>query len=551
MQKFTLPFLTKSLLSLWFVVLLYLPAFGQGFTAETEARLQEVLDSYLTNPDQAFVGGISASIKIDDVDKWAGASGYAARNVNEQNELLPGGTPFTTSTSTSSRVYSITKTFTAALILQLAEEKKLNLNDPISKYLPISYVNPQLNSAVTIEQLLAHESGYSDYASDYNFQIALAFQPDRIWSPLEVIYFVHQIAEPGTEHRYSSTNYILLGAIAEVVSGQPVAQLFRDRFLTPLTLNSTYLAVFEPAAQNGKTLEASPHDNLSPFNPIFYMLGRPTFPDAYTNVYRFDFTGIASAAFTAGGLVSTADDMVEWGSALYGGRATSNKVLQQILRSIAETPDEDDDYLGYGIFRNDKISETETFIGHPGEGPGYRSLLYHQPDKNITIAVLTNFAGADAYAIARDLYAVIAELYEGDKVKLCFKGKSMLVNHHATKALVAKGATLGHCGTAGKAGSAPAARQGMESLSLQLSTYPNPAASQVTLTFSVPADGPVGLQVISLEGKVVATLYKGEARAGEQKTLVWIPLQTLPEGLYIGRLITTGGVVNQRILLTR
>ena len=86
-----------------------------GFSPRTVAKLQAVLESFQNNPANPFVGGMSAAIKVDGLAFWQGATGYAARNVDANNNLLPGGTPFTT--GTLSQIYSVTKTFTAALVL--------------------------------------------------------------------------------------------------------------------------------------------------------------------------------------------------------------------------------------------------------------------------------------------------------------------------------------------------------------------------------------------------------------------------------------------------
>src|SRR5690348_7704154 len=110
-------------------------SFSQGFSPETRARLQKVIDSFQNDSQNPFVGGISAAIKVDGLAFWQGATGYAARNIDEQNNLLPGGTPFTT--DTLSRIYSVTKTFTAPLVLELANEGAFKLNEPIIKYLPL------------------------------------------------------------------------------------------------------------------------------------------------------------------------------------------------------------------------------------------------------------------------------------------------------------------------------------------------------------------------------------------------------------------------------
>src|SRR6187200_832175 len=137
-------------------------SFSQGFPPQTTSRLQHVIDSFQNNPANPYVGGMSASIKVDGLAFWQGATGYAARNVDANNNPLPGGTTF--ETATLSRMYSVTKTFTAALVLELVKEGVLSLQDPVSKYIPfLNAINPALNGSVTMHQLLAHESGYSSY----------------------------------------------------------------------------------------------------------------------------------------------------------------------------------------------------------------------------------------------------------------------------------------------------------------------------------------------------------------------------------------------------
>ncbi|MEO6813454.1 MAG: serine hydrolase, partial [Ginsengibacter sp.] len=126
---------------------------AQGFSTQTQHRLQAVIDSFQNNPANPFIGGMSVAIKVDDLAIWQGTTGFAARNVDAQNNLLPGGTPFTK--QTLSRIYSITKTFTAPLVLELAKQKVFKLDDSVGKYLPLQSINPGLNGKVTIRQLLA------------------------------------------------------------------------------------------------------------------------------------------------------------------------------------------------------------------------------------------------------------------------------------------------------------------------------------------------------------------------------------------------------------
>src|SRR5688572_2210888 len=101
----------KKRLSLFSTFLIAVPfiSFSQGFSPQTTSRLQHVIDSIQNNPANPYVGGMSAAIKVDGLAFWQGATGHAARNVDADNNLLPGGTPF--ETSTLSRMYSVTKTF--------------------------------------------------------------------------------------------------------------------------------------------------------------------------------------------------------------------------------------------------------------------------------------------------------------------------------------------------------------------------------------------------------------------------------------------------------
>jgi D-alanyl-D-alanine carboxypeptidase len=561
-----------------FCLAMQVQGFTQGFSPSTIARLQFVIDSFQNNPANPYVGGMTAAINVDGLASWRGATGFAARNVDAQNNLLPGGSPFTV--STLSRMYSVTKTFTASLVLELAKQGVFNLESPVSSFLPLNLINPGLNSSVTIRQLLAHESGYSDYTDEMQLQIAVAFQPTHSWTAPEIVSFAHQINAPGTIRKYSSTNYIILGAIVETVTHKPVEQHFRQRFFNPLHLRSMFLAEREPLWP-GAVL-ASPHDNLSPFNPIFQLTGQPTFPDAYTNVSVFPFTAIASAAFTGGGIVTNIADMAEWGNTLYGGRATSRPVLEQMLHSISSTPDEDGDYLGYGIIRSVKISATDVFVGHDGNGPGYRSVMFYQPDRKMTIAILTNFQGAKLYDVAKALYASLPDFLCGDdrreddqghdspghdeqgrdeKVLICFNGHNLCIPRQAAAVHISHGAYLGGCSARhhhednnDENDDAKIVNTIAQKLTLtsenSLTAFPNPFSDKVSISFTVPSSGNASISLYDINGKLVAPVFNGFVEKGALKK-VELDSRNLPAGIYFTRLQTREGVKQQKIVLIR
>jgi CubicO group peptidase (beta-lactamase class C family) len=528
---------------------------GQGFSPQVQNRLKKIIDSFQNNRANPFVGGMSVAIKVDGLALWQGATGYAARNVDAQNNLLPGGTPFTI--HTLSRIYSVTKTFTAALVLELAKQGMFKLDDSVSMYLPLNAINPGLNGKVTIRQLLAHVSGYSDYTDEFNLQVAVAAQPTHIWTPFETLTFVHQVAEPGAVLHYSSTNYIILGAIIETVTGKHVEDFYRKRFFDPLGLHSMYLAIREEKPAHA--VLASPHDNISAFNPVFQQTGQPLFPDTFTNISQFPLTAIASLAFTGGGIVSDAKDLADWSSDLFSGRATGKPIINTMLQSISSAPDEDGDRLGYGLILSTKISATDIFIGHDGNAPGYRSVMYYQPDKKLSMVILTNYHGADIYAIAKALYASIPDFTCGNKkdddVTICFRGKNLCLPRPLASWFIFLGASLGKC----VEGSAPITNSNIElnpklqiSAAVQntLGAYPNPFTNTVTFSFKVKESGHASLQLYDMNGKLVAMVFNGAVSKGTSQK-VNFDGSKLPAGMYIGRLQTASGVTEQKIVRSR
>ncbi len=530
-------------------------SFSQGFSPATQAKLTQAIESFLNNNDHPFIGGMSVAIKVDGLALWQGATGFAARNTDAQNNLLPGGTPFTT--DKLSRVYSITKTFTAPLVLELAKEGAFALSDHISQYLPlISVINPGIKSNVTIHQLLAHESGFSDYTSEIALQIAVAFSPGHVWTPYEMVSFVHQVNEPGAIRRYSSTNYVLLGAIIEAATGKPVEQHFRERFFAPLGLKSMYFAERENIGTRG--MLASPHDNISAFNPIFQFTGQPTFPNGYTNISRFPMTAIGSLAFTGGAIVSNAADVAEWGNALFGGRATTRSTIDTMLNSISATPDQDGDKLGYGIFTNTKISASDYFVGHDGNAVGYKSVMFYQPDRKMTIAVLTNFAGADVYAIAKALYNALPDFLCGnnnkkeDKIIVCFNGKSLCIDRNAAPGFIQKGAYLGACFPAiSKSNHSPANTSGeLPDNADKIIAFPNPVTNTAHLSFSVSKSGPASIRLFDLTGKLLSVLYSQPVEKNKQYQ-VNVEAGKLTPGVYICSLQTAAGISQQKLVLKK
>src|SRR5438093_3300419 len=161
------------------------------------------------------------------------------------------------SADTHFRIASNTKTMTAMVIVLLAQEGKLSLDDPVSKYVP----DVPNGDSITITELLKMRSGLYSYDDDPEFWAILDRDPTKVWSPAEVlaIAFKHPpYFPPGTDFHYSNTNYALLGLIAETTDGKPLASCFRDRLFGPLVLNDTML----PAVTSNTLPEPYSHGYL-------------------------------------------------------------------------------------------------------------------------------------------------------------------------------------------------------------------------------------------------------------------------------------------------
>ena len=136
------------------------------------------------------------------------------------------------------RVGSNTKTWTGTVILQLVQEGKIALEDPVSKYRP----DVPNGDNITIEQMLLMRSGLANYTETLELNTALDENPDRVWEPEELIKMALPLPvdfEPGTDYHYSNTNTILLGLIAEDLDGKPLADIYQERIFTPLGLDET------------------------------------------------------------------------------------------------------------------------------------------------------------------------------------------------------------------------------------------------------------------------------------------------------------------------
>jgi D-alanyl-D-alanine carboxypeptidase len=293
--------------------------------------------------------------------------------------------------NTHFRIASNTKTMTAAVIVLLAQEGKLNLDDPVSKYVP----DVPNGDNVTIAELLNMRSGLYSYDDDPDFWAMLDRDPTKVWSPAEVlaIAFKHPpYFPPGTDFHYSNTNYALLGLIAEKIDGKPLASCFHDRLFGPLSLKDTLL----PAITLNTLPEPYSHGYLYGGCSFSNLTDKPYPPDiqaaAKAGTLKPDDCTAQNSSYAsaAGGVISTANDLAAWIQALVGGKVFNADYQRQWLDSLQPEVSSKPDGQKYGYGISQLSWGPNTIYFHGGEMPGFNSKISYDPTNKLTLILWTN-----------------------------------------------------------------------------------------------------------------------------------------------------------------
>lgn len=302
------------------------------------------------------------------------------------------------------RVGSVTKEFTAASVLLLAERGQLSLDDRLSKYLP----DFPRASEVTLRQLLNHTSGISNYTSVPGFMKVEGTQPN---TTIEMTDYIGKITPlydfaPGTSWNYSNSGYMLLGAVIEKVSGQSFGAFMKANVTVPLGMKDTAI------------------DELTQIVP-----GRA---DGY-EIDKASATGFANASFiameaagAAGAVRSTVGDLLKWHDALLGGRLLKPasvalmtqpaRLVDGRLASAARaaipgiTPTQAAALAGdYGMGIMVRSIKGRRSIGHGGSINGFNASLNSFPDDRLVVVALTNTGGGAGAVVPPVLDALFAQ----------------------------------------------------------------------------------------------------------------------------------------------
>ena len=272
-------------------------------SAELRARAGQLLDQ----------GAIGAVVRVDDGNRVVQfAVGLA--DLKPRRDLEPGD---------EFRVGSTTKTFMAALVLQLVAEGRLALDDTVDRWLPGQLPN---SSAVTVRMLLDHSSGLPDYTHDPVLNDLRQGRAPRLRTPEQLLAMGARqkpLFAPGTAWAYSDTNYIALGLILQKVTHRSVWQLVQERISEPLGLRHTYLG-------SGAGFRGTPYAH-GYSAPTYYAVGPVV--DGLVDTTGLDLNW----TWTAGGMISTAPELATVYAAVLSARLVPPPQLQQMKATIPTT----------------------------------------------------------------------------------------------------------------------------------------------------------------------------------------------------------------------
>ncbi len=251
------------------------------------------------------------------------------------------------------RIASVTKMYTAVMILQLVDEKKVKLTDTLAKFFP------QLDNAnkITIADILAHRSGIHDALQDPNIRRRLKTEPITKDELIAIIAEGKSDFEPGTKHAYSNSGYAVLGLIIEKLTDKPYAGALRDRITSKIGLADTYVA--------SGNIDVNKNEALT----YRYIGGWKQEPETHP-----------SNLFGGGAIVSTPRDMAKFIYSLFNLKLISKENLEH-MKTIKE---------GDGFGMEPFQFANRTFYGHTGGGDNYGAWLAYMPEEKLAIAYTTN-----------------------------------------------------------------------------------------------------------------------------------------------------------------
>ena len=438
------------------------------------------LSSYLDKLQKDHkVVGVAAAIVSARHGVWVDAAGHANPSTGDtiRHEML-------------FSIGSVTKTFTSAIVLQLAQEGAISLEDTIGRWVE-GYQN--VNGAMTVRQLLGHTGGVHNYSNNSEFWKYISANLYRVMPPDEVFQFVNAADfAPGLGWKYSNTGYLLLGKLIERVTGRSYEEELERRLLAPLGLKTI-------AMRNGDSLPGE----------VVTSWGSAGGGGTLENLNHPPLLAHFSSSWTSGGLFSTVEELARWGDMLYRGRVLSPAMMTELttVRSLPEFGPEG----GYGLGVERRRLFDRVGLGHGGGMPGFVTHLWHVPSDSVTVAVFINQNSPAAPAIALQL-----------------------LNEYFVRAA--------------QIASVPATKHATTSM---LAPRPNPFTDVTNIELSAARPGTGNVRIYSLLGSRVRTLVDGAINEGAHM-LMWDGRDEagdeLPAGTYLVRMQTGEETLTRRVV---
>ncbi len=351
-----------------FAILLLLTIFGCGkkhkvFDEQLASQLQTVLENAVDSPETKFPGAL-LYVSSPELGTWIGAAGLG--NIETSTAMRP---------DDKFRAGSIMKTFISVVVLQLVEEGRFSLDDPMPAVLPESISGRFSDSdKITVRMLLNHTSGIADWVSDA-VHAEIAANPQKIWE-IDEILDLAAVQEPsfapGEDYKYSNTEYNLLGLVIEHATERSWRDEVRERVVEALNLESTYLP--EPGDLSITGNHARGYQSV--------------------NGQFVDLTEVdPSMAGAAGGhaLVTTATDLARFLDAVLAGELFQKALTLNEMLSFVDAPDEHGVPYYYGLAMEKYVFPGDLeMIGHAGSTAGFASVVSYLPAQNITVEATAN-----------------------------------------------------------------------------------------------------------------------------------------------------------------
>jgi D-alanyl-D-alanine carboxypeptidase len=332
-------------------------AVGKPFPSRTQSRLTA---SLRTSWAGTWAPGVIVGVSVRD-RAWTSVLGTTRRALGPRPILAD-----------RSRVGSITKTFVGTLILELVDQHKLSLDEPISRWFP----QVPDGQSITIRDLGDMSSGITSYTTDSAFMDRYFTHPTAPWNPDQLIAdgvaLPRQPWAPGHGFNYSDTNYVMLGRIIEKVTRKPLADVMRSMLFKPLGMNASSYPTSNRLPKpflNGYTIQSSTLGNV---------------------IDSTNWTPTAAAG--AGQAVSTVPDLLKWARDVGTGALLKPATQRQRLIPNPASRSGKRAYLfGLGIDNG--------WLSHEGEIPGYNTEIAYLPSLKATIVVIANSDISDAKLI--------------------------------------------------------------------------------------------------------------------------------------------------------